>query len=146
MRLVGDLEADGLLQEATVIWCGVFHDIDTQEVHEFYPDDIELLPKFLEKCEWLCMHNGIDYDLPLMERILEYKYEGEFFDSFIISQMTDPDRKGGHGLGPWGEHFGIPKPKHEDWSQWTDEMQHRCQEDVKINVLVYKQLMKELGV
>ena len=40
--------------------------------------------------------------------------------------------------------FGVPKPKHEDWSKFSPEMLHRCREDVKINVLVYEALLKEL--
>ena len=144
MRLVGDLEADGLLPEATTIWCGVFKDLDTSEVHIFYPDKVHLIPEFLEGAEYLCMHNGIDYDVPLMESILDYTYRNEFFDSYIVSQMTCPDRPGGHGLGPWGQRFGRLKPGHEDWSKFSEDMMHRCKEDVEINHLVWKQLQKEL--
>ena len=144
MRLVGDLEADGFLSEATLIWCAVFKDLDTEEVHRFFPDEVHLIPKLLSQAEFLVMHNGLDYDLPLMERILDYKYDGEFFDSYIVSMMTNPDRYGGHGLAPWGERFGRPKPVHEDWSQFSDDMMFRCEEDVEINFLTYKQLIKEL--
>ena len=145
MRVVGDLEADGLLPTASIIWCGVFKDLDTGAKTFFYPDEMNELCWFLDKVDYLVMHNGIDYDLPLMESILDYKYKGEFFDSFIVSQMTQPDRLGGHGLGPWGERFGVPKPIHEDWSQFSDEMMHRCSTDVEINYLTYLQLIKELN-
>ena len=145
LRCVGDLEADGLLPTVTTVWCGAFSDLDTGEKHFFGPWEMEKMVEFLKKVDFLVMHNGIDYDLPLMERLLKYTYQGEFFDSFIVSQMTVPDRLGGHGLGPWGERFGVPKPKHEDWSFYSEEMKHRCIVDVEINRLTYLQLMKELN-
>lgn len=145
LRVVGDLEADGLLPTVTKIWCGVFKDIDTGCKASFLPHQMEEMCRYLDKVTYLVMHNGIDFDLPLMERILDYTYKGEFFDSFIVSQMTYPDRPGGHGLGPWGERFGVPKPEHEDWSRFSDEMLHRCDVDVEINHLTYKTLIKELN-
>lgn len=145
MRVVGDLEADGLLPTATVIWCGVFKDLDTGQKYHFYPDQMSDMVLFLEGVDYLVGHNFIDFDLPLMQSILDYTYTQEVFDSFIVSQMTKPDRLGGHGLGPWGERFGVPKPKHEDWSRFSDEMMHRCDVDTEINHLVYKQLIKELN-
>ncbi len=146
MRLVGDLEADGFLPDATKIWCGVFKDIDGTDglLYYFRPDEMKEMCELLDECEFLVMHNGIDYDLPLMERILDYTYKGEFFDSYIVSQMTYPDRPGGHGLGPWGGRFGKPKPVHEEWHVFSPEMLYRCEQDVEINYLVYKQLIKEL--
>jgi len=50
-----------------------------------------------------------------------------------------------HNLNDWGEYFGIEKPKHEDWSTFSPEMLHRCEEDVKITELLYEHLMKETG-
>lgn len=145
MRVVGDLESDGLLPTATTIWCGVFHEIDTGVTYVFPEEEVFMIPDFLDDVELLIGHNFIDYDIPLMECILDYTYTGEVFDTWIVSQMTKPDRfNGKHGLAAWGEHFGVPKPPIEDWSRYTPEMLHRCKEDVKINVLVYKQLMKEL--
>lgn len=157
MRCVGDLEADGLLQAkknkkgeilslpATVIWCGVFTNIDTGKTHEFGPDELDAMCLFLDEVDELVGHNFVDYDIPLMESILDYKFFGKIFDTLIVSQMTCPDRVGGHGLDNWGRVFGVPKPKHEDWSKFSPEMLHRCKEDVKINVLVYEALLKELN-
>jgi len=144
MRCTGDLEANGFLEDATTIWCGVFKDLDTLEVHSFEPDQLSDMCTFLDSVEFLAIHNGIAYDIPLLESILDYTFKGEVFDTYIVSQMTEPDRVGGHGLAPWGEKFGVPKPKHEDWTQFSPEMLHRCEQDVEINYLVYKQLMREL--
>jgi len=152
MRVVGDLEANGLLQwshdkgdPADTIWCGVFKDLDTQAVTAFLPHEMEEMIAFLSRIEFLAGHNFVDYDVPLMKKILNFYFQGELFDTFIVSQLCDPDRPGGHGLAAWGERFGIPKPEHEDWSQFSPEMLYRCEQDVEINYRVYLQLLKELG-
>ena len=157
LRVVGDLEANGLLQikwnkkgevdslPATKIWCGVFKDLDTLEVYKFLPDQLEEMCNFLDAVTYFAIHNGADYDIPLLKSILDYTYTGELFDTFIVSQLTCPDRIGGHGLEAWGERFGVPKPKHEDWSKFSPEMMYRCEQDVEINYLTYLQLLKELG-
>jgi hypothetical protein len=100
--------------------------------------------EFLDGVEFLAIHNGLDYDIPLMESILDYSYQGEVWDTYIISQLLNPDRPVGHGLAAWGEKFGVPKPVHEDWSKFTPEMMYRCEQDTEINHLVYKQLLKEM--
>ncbi len=151
MRCIGDLEANGLLRHkdhsppADTIWCGVFKDIDTKAVTIFRIHEMIEMEEFLDEVDFLVMHNGADYDIPLMESILEYKYQGELFDSFIVSQLTCPDRVGGHGLENFGKIFGRPKPPHEDWSKFSPEMLYRCQEDVEINYLTYLLLLEELG-
>ena len=39
--LFGDIEADGLLDTATKVHCGVFKDKDTGEVFKFRPNQIK---------------------------------------------------------------------------------------------------------
>lgn len=156
MRCVFDLEANGLLQRklnkkgevksepATKIHCGVFKDIRSGQVWVYRPDELEEMLALLKRIDLLIGHNIVDYDIPLLESILDYKYEGEVFDTYTVSQMTYPDRPGGHGLDNWGKALGRHKPVHEDWSKYSDDMLHRCKEDVEINYLVYRALKKEL--
>ena len=144
VRVVGDLEADGLLPTATTIWCGVYTDLDTGKFYTFLPTEMDNMCKFLDSVDVLIGHNFVDYDIPLMEKILGYTYTGEVVDTYILSQMFKPDRKPSHGLAAWGETLGVAKPEHSEWYRFSDEMLFRCQEDVKINVLVYKQLMRQI--
>jgi len=69
---VADLEANGLLDTATQIWCGVFKDKATGEVVKFSPLDGEGWEKrmcsFLDTVDVLILHNGISYDRPLLKR------------------------------------------------------------------------------
>jgi hypothetical protein len=60
--------------------------------------------------------------------------------------MFFPDIKGHakpHSIEAWGERFGIKKPEHEDWSQFSEEMLYRNGEDVRINVKLFELLQKK---
>lgn len=151
-KCVADLEANGLLQEATVIWCGVFKDIETNEVFKFKPNEMNEMMSFMDTCSELIMHNGIRFDFPLLEKILNYSYKGRKVDTLIMSRLLNPDRRAPascptknapHSVEAWGYRFGRYKPEHEDWSQFSDEMLHRCSEDVEIQYMIYNALLKE---
>lgn len=153
-RCVGDIEANGLLAEATTLWCCVLTDIDTDEQFRFYPASpqgyIDEMLSFLDECKTLIFHNGIGYDFPLLLKLHGYKYKGQIVDTLIMSRLLFPKRtapkgcKGGpHSVESWGMTFGHPKPEHEDWSKFSDEMLHRCTEDVAIQRQIYDTLMKE---
>lgn len=157
MRIcVGDIEANGLLDSATNIWCGVFKDINTKEVHKFSPldgdDYLNRMFKFLDSVDVLIMHNGIGYDWPLMEKLYSYSYPGKKVDTLIISRMHNPDRlppigykgRGGpHSVEAWGWRLGRWKPDHDEWDRFSEAMLHRCSEDVEIQHLIYNALEKE---
>ncbi len=149
----GDLEADGLLDDATRVWCGVFKHLPSGEIRKFGPDEIEskMLP-FLDTVDTLCMHNGIGYDWPLLEKLYGYEYKGNKVDTLIMSRLLSPNRlrpfgmsgKGGpHSVEAWGYRLGRGKPEHEDWSKFSPEMLHRCTEDVEIQERIYNELCTE---
>ena len=155
MRLVFDLEANGLYDDkinkdgtvdkaADTIWCIVVKEIDSGEVQKYETFCVRDGIKVLEAADELIGHNIIDYDLRLIKKLYpSFKPKGLILDTMILSQLLNPDRAGGHSLGRYGEELGIKKPEHEDWSQFSPEMLHRCTEDVEINHLVYEQLMTE---
>ena len=150
---VADLEADGLLQQATVIHCGVFKDINTGEIQKFKPTDIQAMLDYMDTIDVLIMHNGIGYDWPLLKKLHDYTYKGKKVDTLVMSRLLNPDRrppfycpnKGAspHGVEAWGYRVGRGKPEHNDWTQFSPEMLHRCTEDVEIQHLIYKALLKE---
>ena len=50
-----------------------------------------------------------------------------------------------HGLDSFFADYGIAKPKIEDWSGLTyDEYKYRCEEDVKINKVLWEDLKERL--
>jgi DNA polymerase-1 len=154
MRIVvGDLEADGLLPEATKCWCGVFKDRQTQEIFKFKPHQIDAMLEFLGTVDVLIMHNGIGYDWPLLKKLYGFEYKGKKVDTLIMSRLLNPkrlvpfncpDKKAGpHGIKAWGYRVGRGKPDYDDWANYSDEMLHRCTEDVEILDLVYDALLLE---
>lgn len=153
MKVVADLEADGLLNEVTTIHCFVAKDIDTNIIYKFEPSTINLLPEFLDKVTTLIMHNGIGYDLPVMRKVLNYNFKGRVVDTVILSRVLQPNRpvpfncpfkNKPHSVEAWGYRVGRGKVEHNDWTTYSEEMLHRCTEDVEIQHLIYNELMKEV--
>ena len=154
MIVVGDLEADGLLSEATRVWCGVFIEIETGKKREYGPDQVEEMLAYMDTCPVLVFHNGVGYDFPLLKKLYGYEYKGVVVDTLLMSRLQDPERKlpftckervGPHSIAAWGYRVGRGKPDHTDWTQYTPEMLHRCAEDTEILRLVYAALKEEGG-
>lgn len=147
MKFVYDIEANGFYEEADTIWCIVTKELDDGHVRTHRSDwagSIECGIKMLEQAELLICHNEIDYDLRLIKKLYPtFKPNSLILDTYLLSQLLQPDRAGGHSLQSYGERFGRAKPEHEDWSRFTQEMLHRCAEDVEINHLTYTYLMDE---
>lgn len=159
MRVVlGDLEANGLLRQATKTHCGVFKDRANKSIRRFGPTDIEDMLKYLDTVDVLIMHNGLGYDLPLLEKLYGYKFKGKVVDTLIMSRLLKPKRQlpfnipaevlkgrkiGPHSIEAWGYRVGRGKPEHNDWENYSPEMLHRCTEDVEILELVYDVLLGE---
>ena len=150
--VVGDLEANGLLDTATVLHCGVFKDVVTGEVFKFPPNEVYKIPDFLAKTDTLIMHNGVGFDIPLMRKLLGYTYKGKVIDTLIMSRVLNPNRpvpfdcpykKAPHSVEAWGYRVGRGKPEHHDWEHYSEAMLHRCSEDVEIQTLIYNELVKE---
>lgn len=155
MRIcVADLEANGLLDTATNVWCGVFKDINTREVFKFKPNEIPQMLEFMDTCDVLIMHNGLAYDWPLLEKLHGYVYKGAKVDTLVMSRLQFPKRPrpynmptdvraGPHSLAAWGYRVGRGKPDHDDWDNYSEAMLHRCTEDVEITERVYSKLLEE---
>lgn len=153
MKIVfGDLEADGLLDSATKVWCGVFKDRATKKVSKFRPNQISDMLKYLDTVDVLIMHNGIGYDKPLLRKLYGYEFNGRLEDTLLLSRLLNPNRptpplcpvkNAPHSIEAWGFRVGRYKPSHEDWSQFSEEMLHRCTEDVEILSEVYEKLQEE---
>tara|TARA_R110000822_G_scaffold96884_3_gene220292 strand:+ start:59 stop:1867 length:1809 start_codon:yes stop_codon:yes gene_type:complete len=87
--------------------------------------------------DMLIGHNIVRFDVPILERILGIKIKAQLVDTLALSWYLTPNI-GWHGLAQWGERFGIPKPKIEDWEGLShEEYLHRCKEDVAINTKLW---------
>lgn len=150
--MICDIEANGLLDSATKIWCMNVYDTVLECWLEFKSHRVDEIPEFLNSVGGdFCFHNGVCYDIPLVEKLYpKWKFKGRLFDTLFASRILWPDRmhpcggKSPHGIDSWGETFGIKKPKHEDWSKFSEEMLHRNKEDVRIGAKLYDYICKYL--
>ena len=147
MRLVFDIETNGFYEEVDTIWCIVTKDVSDGHIRTHRSDwngSILCGIKMLEEADELICNNEIDYDLRVIKKLYpDFCPSGKILDTMILSQTLQPDRVGGHSLEAAGERQGRSKPVHEDWSQFSTEMLHRCTEDVEINYEFYNELINE---
>lgn len=137
---VFDIEADGLLDTVTKIHCLSYTD-NGKDYHTIF--DYEGMVKFFTEEKLLVGHNIIRYDLRAVFKILGVKPKAKVYDTLAMSWVFEPSRSA-HGLESWGEDFGVPKPKIDDWENLTpEEYQHRCEEDVKINWKLWQKLIRK---
>jgi len=141
MATVIDLECDGLYEQATKIHV-VSYTEDGVNFHSIF--DYDKMREFFTTRTVSIGHNFIRFDRRIVEKVLGVKVSGKIYDTLPLAWYLDHDRVK-HGLDSYGEKYGVPKPKITDWEGLTQaEYQHRCEEDVKINWLLYKDLTKRL--
>jgi len=143
-KIVFDLESNGLLYDATTIHCIVCKDISTNQVHKFTPLETKEGLDFLKNSSIIIGHNISTFDIPLiylLHNINLFDY-CQVRDTYTMSRLFYPEQQA-HSLGYYGSKFGREKPVHEDWSVFSEDMLHRCSEDVEINHLTYNYLVEK---
>lgn len=139
--MIFDVEADGLLDQATKIHVMAYTTKDGDVKHTFSYDKMR---EILANTKVLIGHNIVCYDIPLLEKILKIKITAKLIDTLPLSWTLNHKRVI-HGLDSFGKDYGIPKPKIDNWENLTpEEYAHRCVEDVKINKCLWKDLKKKL--
>lgn len=137
MRLVFDIEANGLYWDVTEVYCIVAYDIDSSKVWKFTPDNLKEGVDFLMSAKTLIGHNIICYDIPVLEKLYNVKFTGNILDTLVVSRLMYPDVRqhpfGGNGLKNWGEHLGNYKIDFDDWSHYSPTMLEYCVQDVMLN-------------
>jgi len=141
MEYVFDIETDGI--NATKIHCLSYCTPDSDTPSTFV--DYEDMKKFLlQDGLTLIGHNIVRYDIPMLERMLGIKIKARLIDTLPLSWYLEPNRMK-HGLEGYGEDFGVPKPKIDDWENLSiEEYSHRCEEDVRINNMLWEKQYKHL--
>lgn len=157
MRLIFDLESNGLLDTINVIHCLVTKNIDTGEVTSFtdaspkYPTIAEGL-SLLSEASVLYAHNGIRYDLPALKMVRGWEMASgtEMKDTLLTSQVRfahirDFDYEqarrglypsnliGWHSLEAWGHRLGLHKGSYEGgWEKYNEAMMRYCELDIEV--------------
>ena len=166
MRLVFDIETDGLLRGLSVIHCIVARDLDTNQEYRWDNGDIPAGLKFLGEADELWGHNIVNFDCEAIKELVpDWTYRGKLFDTLILSRLFFPDLLdrdfrckpanmpgnlfGRHSLEAWGHRLGIHKSEFGksldgDWSTYTPEMLEYCAQDVLVSVQVCKMFEPKL--
>ena len=141
MTAVYDIETDGLLDELTKIHVLSYSD-DGKTVHHTH--DYDEMREFFATRKVLVGHNHVRFDIPAVEKVLGIKVKARLIDTLALSWYLHHDRMK-HGLEGYGEDYGVPKPVIKDWNTLTpEEYAHRCDEDVKINNRLWRDLSMKL--
>jgi len=157
MTLVFDLETNGLLNDVTRIHCIAIYDSTTDEI-ETYNDEknnkysiTEGIGRLLV-ADTLVGHNIIGFDLPCLSKLYNYfTPRASIVDTLLLSRLYHPnildiDRRhqwrhmplqlyGRHSLESYGYRLGEYKGefgKTSDWSEWSQEMEDYCSQDVEV--------------
>ena len=132
-----DAESDGLVEQSTKIWCMGISWMDKSGKWKVKSTvDYDDMRNILTNPDnTLVCHNIVRFDVPLYEKILGIKVTASVIDSLGLSWYLYPERgQRDHGLASWGEEFGVPKPKIDNWENLSiEEYRNRVEEDVKIN-------------
>ena len=143
MAAVFDIETNGFLDVMTKIHVLAYQREDMEE--PVFTHDYDEMRKFFLTEGVVIGHNIIRFDNPAIEKLLGIKVNCQVIDTLGLSWYLNHERDR-HGLEWYGEDYGIPKPKVVDWDSLTPEdYAHRCVEDVKINMRLWKSLNYKLG-
>jgi DNA polymerase-1 len=140
--VVCDLESNGL-DDATRIWCAVCIDIETEKEYVFRPDDMGDFEEFARNITHWCGHNFLSFDRTKLEQFTSIRIPVlSVEDTLILSRLCFIGTRNKHSLESWGEQLGYPKVAHEDWTQFSEEMLHRCIMDARLTLKLRKLLHK----
>lgn len=164
MRLLFDIETNGLLDTATVVHCLVARDIDTNAEHVFRPAKIHDGLKLLGQADVLLGHNICGFDLPALAMLHGFVRPGRggVCDTLAWSRASYPQMKvsdfatlrrmpdfpknliGRHSLESWGYRLDYAKGTfdHKTATGFSEEMLSYCRQDVELNVRLLQHLLK----
>ena len=157
MKYVLDIEADNLLDDVTTIHCVVLRDVDSDNTLSFYGEKIKECVHVMENADQLIGHNLLTYDLPVLEKLWSWKYEGDVLDTLVCSRtiwphlmQLDASKRqvpqkmwGSHSLKAWGFRLGEFKNDFAvdsgagSFQTFSQEMLDYCIQDTKVTAKLY---------
>ena len=145
-QIVFDIEANGLNPDK--VWCIVAYEIGAKEFITWSGDDLLCFKDWIKEQGELEVigHNIIGYDIPVLEQLLDVDFSKcKVTDTLVMSRLAEPSRQGGHSLENWGQLLLQPKGEHSDWDNFSQDMVEYCEQDVRVNELVYQRLLRDLA-
>jgi DNA polymerase-1 len=93
-------------------------------------------------------HNLLAFDLPVLERVWGWKWNGTVQDTLVLGRLLNPAIEGGHSLKAWALRAGKELKEEFDAANFdkglTDDMIHYCLQDCRANWDVYEYIVSEM--
>lgn len=144
--LLFDIEADDIF-DPTVVHCIAMARPGTKP--ELYAGErrVREAVNRLVAAECIGAHNGVMYDVPVIERLYGVKLP-YCHDTLIWSRFLYPDMyahpcgvRKPNSLEAWGKHLGVPKSEFDGpWDEYTKEMGRYCCNDVVVLDAIHSHL------
>jgi DNA polymerase-1 len=159
--IIFDIEADHLLPDVTKVHCMVLKNIETNEVMRFEPNNIHMGLGILQGADAIGGHNIMAYDLPVLEKLYNFDYYGQIFDTLVASRLiwcnlkekdllkrtVDNNLIGSHSLKAWGQRLNFKKGDYGEYEgafdKYTPEMLDYCEQDVELNTKLYNLILSK---
>lgn len=140
-----DLESDGLLDEVTKIHVFGYAKFTPEGWKIETTNDYDVMRGLLTNpSNTFVIHNGMRYDKPVLEKILDIEVKATIIDSLSLSWWMWPNRTKKFGLEEFGVEYGVEKPKIDDWNNLSYEAYcHRIKNDIIINTKLWVDLIKK---
>ena len=141
MKIVLDIETNSTHDK---IWMCVTRNIATDEVIVWKA--VNGLQKYLADCDLIIMHNGINFDAPVLRKNWNVTMKlSQVYDTLVASRLLNPSLENGHSLEAWGQRLGFPKGDFSDWDNGaTPEMEQYCIQDTLVTAKLYNHLAATL--
>jgi len=144
-KVIFDIEADGLLDDITKIYCLSYTVVGEWKLKSLTtPEDIK---KFFNSGYTYIGHNIRDYDLTAIKKIYNIDTDNvHYIDTLFLAWYVFPKLKK-YGLDDFGKMFGIEKVKiaKDEWKNLDISLAiERCEGDVKINSKLWVNIMARL--
>jgi len=158
MRLVFDIETNPIdftkgdhLRQAHTVWCIYTYDVDTKKEKYWANDDGPFVNELLAEClhylgnaDELIGHNIIEFDIPVLGTLFNFRPKGRLTDTLVLSRLFNPDREGGHSLESWGERLKFSKGEFNDFTRYSERMLEYCRTDVLLTEQVHRVLSNDI--
>lgn len=167
MRLIYDLETDGLLKDVSVVHCIGVIDADSGEETLYGPDRIAEGLARLEAADAVIGHNIVDYDNEVVAKLYPHIKLPRSIDTRILAHIAWPAiRKddaplvltdklprhlaGRYSLEAFGYRFGFPKDDYsarmkekglDPWAAYNDEMGAYCLQDCRLQLKLLQTIL-----
>jgi DNA polymerase I len=166
VRLIFDIETNGLLNTVSTIHCLVIKNVDTGEVQTFLNPKEPIAKniadglKLLQQASMIAGHNVIKFDLPVIQKLYPwFTYDpAKVIDTMVCTRLiwshikeidaglmkkgTLPGKLfGSHSLAAWGHRMGIHKGDYTGgWEECNDEMVTYCEQDVEVTAALFNKI------